>query len=281
MWHSKTGTCPKCREKFDKTSLRTQWAIAKVIDNSIAKCGFCSWSGPFVNYNQHIIVDCKEVMLKCPLGCNTELKRGALEEHYKTCTCRYIECDFCKVKVPAKLSQSHEGVCMKRTVMCSNNCGKKISAKDINYHLEEECDLRTKKCRFAKVTDCQFTGTNEKLEEHYTKCSETHFQSLLGTIYKLKDKIEKFEKSAKAYSTLSSFSSSMEASFGDLVEFKPLTVTWSTGTKRVSGSASKSWSFVLSSTAVKGPFKARIKVTGLNFQDSNGWKICIGVFNST
>lgn len=271
-WLIKNGTCPKCRQKYSKEELKPQWVFAKIIQSAIVQCPNtgCEWKGRFDMLDHHKLNECKLEDCCCPIGCGEKFKRSSVEEHKSKCLHRKVACKYCQSFVPLKAVADHENVCAKNVVECPKHCGIKLLAREIESHIKEECEYGEIPCKFAKTAACPFVGNKEKLEEHYAGYIEKHLEVLTQTVISLNQAIEAYEKQ-----TMQNLPAVISQP-GD----KEFDVVWSTGNKKVSGSAIKAWSFFLSKQTIQGNFKARLKITDLNHSDPNGWKICLGIYNS-
>ena len=273
-WLVKNNTCPKCRLGFTKESLKPQWIFARIIKNAPVYCSNtgCKWAGTQENLESHLALDCGEVVCVCTMGCGNKVKRSEMKTHLESCELRFVECKYCKVSITLKNSVSHEKSCYKNLVPCPKDCGKTLVASQVESHLKEECENCDIRCRFAKIAGCEYTGSKERLAEHYKTEQEKHIFMLADTIFKLQDRIDVMEKWGREFSSFGVLSPKHDAGGTDLV--------WSNGEKRVYGSAKGSWSFFLTQTPIEHNFKANIKVVDINQADTNGWKACIGIFNT-
>lgn len=282
QWHAKTGTCPKCREKFDKESMRPQWVIKRIIENSPVRCTNenCKWTGPQGALCAHVLSDCSETVVKCPMECGKEMKRANLQTHLKDCPQREVQCGFCELKIKFKDKQTHEASCLKNVVVCPNGCGKSLPAPMIELHSKEECTEGKRACKFAKTAGCTFVGDKTALADHYAASIETHMMALATAIRKLQEKVEAYERAAPFVPA--GLPAVMNGSVPHAMPaLRPIPITWSNGSTRAAGTVNKGWSFFLTSLTLKDPFIARVRVASLNTYDTNTWKICLGVFNSS
>jgi len=273
-WLAKNGTCPKCRESFRKEALKPQWIFAKIIKSALVTCSNsnCKWTGPYDALEEHLSSECLETVCFCSFGCGIQNKRSEIIEHEKTCELRIIDCKFCKVRGSQKAISAHEADCCKNLVSCPNGCGKILSSSAMKHHMKEDCEKGEMKCRFAKTAGCKFIGNKEQLAEHYIKSRAEHLLLLGNSVNMLQEAIEKIEKARKETILLAAAPPRVDSGGG---------IVWTNGTKFVSGALKSGWSVFLSKTNISGNFRARIRIAQVNEADMNGWKICIGVFNST
>ena len=280
-WLSKNGSCPKCRESFNKESLKPQWIFEKIIKNAAVTCSNtgCKWSGPYSDLDAHIATECPETICFCTFGCGTQDKRSVIEVHEKSCELRSIECKYCNAKGQCKTITGHEESCFKNAKPCPKGCGQVLCAGVVEQHIKEECEKGEINCKFMKTAGCTFVGAKDKLQEHCASSKIEHLRMLAETIYRLQDQIEKLEKSKRKVE----FEAVSKGSATPMITPKQDPgggICWSNGNKRIAGSAKSGWSFFLTQKTLPSSFKAQVKVTELNAKDTNGWKICLGVFNS-
>jgi len=280
MWLDKHGTCPKCRQKYSKGELKPQWIIANIIKQAAVACpnSGCCWTGRYDMLEQHQLTECKEANCPCAFGCGEKIKRSSQEEHNKVCELRRVACNYCKSLVLFKKVEEHEHCCIKNVIQCPQ-CSKELLWRDLELHQREECDKAEIKCKFANIAQCEFKGTKEKLEEHYINGMESHIELLTSVVYGLQVKIEGYEKIRYQYQIPCMNGTSLICSPTTMPK-NSFDINWSNGDKKANGSIPKAWSVILTNKSIPGNFRARIKILELNSTDQNGWKICVGIFNS-
>ncbi len=277
-WLAKNGTCPKCREAFQKDSLKPQWIFATIIKNATVFCSNtgCKWSGSYDSLEQHLTAECGKTICFCSLGCGKQMAREELVKHSALCEYRKVACKHCGILYPFQSVDAHETNCFRSLVACPKGCGKRMLASQLELHIKEECDLGDLMCKFRKTAGCEFVGTKEKLALHYAASQELHLRLLAANVFGLYERIEQYEKSRRTTAPEPEICSKGEAGGGaDIVD-----LSWSTGSKKVFGSQRGGWSFFLSNKTIKSEFRARVRVAELNPHDGNAWKICLGVFGS-
>lgn len=268
QWLAKNGGCPKCRCKFSKDDLKPQTNFAKMIQSAEVQCSLtgCTWKGRYDMLEHHLLVECKEEMVLCSFGCGIKIKRQLLSEHCGICEFRRVTCSHCNSILPWKKYKVHELFCAMNISKCPQ-CGIEMLAKDLESHLKDVCEKSNTRCRFYISGGCTFEGTKEGLEAHYTANVSKHLEMLMNTIIEVQKKIEELEKNRRSIKPNP-----------DPTKF--IDVNWTNGAKKTFGTTSKSWSFVITSKVIAGNFRARIRISDLNADDQNSWKICMGLLNS-
>ena len=275
-WLKKDSTCPKCRNTVNKDLLRPHRIFANMINSSTFTCTNegCGWSGAHSTFQQHIMTECLEQLCYCPLGCTMQGKRKDVDVHTRECEQRIAECKHCNAKGHFKETSVHEKNCQMREVTCPNACEIKIAASLLTTHLEEECKKRKMICKFKKFIDCEFVGENEEaLLEHYTTARVEHLEKLARQVKEFQTKLDKMYQGDKSIVEVTPRSP-------ERASVNHINMVWSNNNKIVSGTVENYWSFFLSKTNLPTPFKARIKIVSVNNGDTNGWKLCLGVFNT-
>eukprot|EP00826_Nyctotherus_ovalis_P058919 TRINITY_DN8148_c0_g1_i1.p1 TRINITY_DN8148_c0_g1~~TRINITY_DN8148_c0_g1_i1.p1 ORF type:complete len:415 (-),score=89.94 TRINITY_DN8148_c0_g1_i1:36-1280(-) len=275
-WLKKDSSCPKCRNTVSKDSLKVHRVFASMIDNSVIACNNegCKWAGPFATLQLHIMTECPEQLCYCPFGCTAQSKRSAIEEHVKSCELRITECRHCHARGQFKEIAAHEGNCQLGEIACPNECGMSVASSQLETHLSEQCKKRKMVCKFKKFIDCGFVGDSEEsLALHYTADRVLHLEKLAGKVNELQEKVDEMYGGGRTTPEITPKTS--EISNNSFIDVK-----WSNSSKIVSGTVSNYWSFFLSMTSIAKPFKTRIKIASVNEADTNGWKICLGVFNT-
>eukprot|EP00826_Nyctotherus_ovalis_P065598 TRINITY_DN9645_c0_g2_i4.p1 TRINITY_DN9645_c0_g2~~TRINITY_DN9645_c0_g2_i4.p1 ORF type:complete len:413 (+),score=104.27 TRINITY_DN9645_c0_g2_i4:139-1377(+) len=274
-WLKKNDTCPKCRNTVGKDSLKPNLVFSNMIKYSVVSCNNekCSWKGPYATLRAHLTADCPEQECYCPFGCTVKHKRCDMETHTKNCELRIFECRYCHAKGQYREVAEHENRCELGMVDCPNSCGRQVALSALPVHLESSCKNRKIVCKFNNFIDCDFVGGDEEmLLGHYERNKVQHLERLAERVIELQKKIDSmYQSEGPAYAPETTPKSNGI----------PIDVYWSNNSKKAAGTTVNYWSFYLSSMSISKPFKARIKVNSVNTSDANGWKICLGVFNTS
>ena len=147
--------CPTCRERnfgvFPDRGLQNSLYSFKV--QCPSKNQGCDWEGELRHLDGHLntnsqgqqrFLGCEFVEKECSM-CFNLFPRGILEMHeMKKCPSRPYTCEYCSNynSTFEDVVQKHWLECPYRSVPCTNECGVYPLRKDLQYHLEHECDLR-------------------------------------------------------------------------------------------------------------------------------------------
>lgn len=70
--------------------------ILKIKVYCILKDQGCTWTGPYLNLDNHLTKECPAVQLQCQnFGCEVTTKRSAFNKHQEKCGYRPKQCKFC------------------------------------------------------------------------------------------------------------------------------------------------------------------------------------------
>ena len=137
--------CEYCGHKDTYTAITGEQGSRKHTQMSMSS--FCRRRRRIKNQNHY--TECPEYPLACPNRCGvTGIRRRAMSDHHSSCPLEPLTC-------------TNEG------------CGERVSRKDLQTHLQEECYYRPYECEYCghKDTYTAITGKNYvKVENHYSEC---------------------------------------------------------------------------------------------------------------
>lgn len=147
--------CPKCRNNefdvFPDRGLRNALYGFKV--HCVYKEEGCNWTGELRYLENHLNVEpkleqkffgCEFLNLRCST-CEKSFPRHSLENHeMKACLGRHYTCEYCHDHSGRfeMVVANHWPECLYRELPCPNDCGVYPLKKDLQYHLENKCELR-------------------------------------------------------------------------------------------------------------------------------------------
>jgi len=258
--------CPVCSSKGSIASLVAQPTFNELINMSLVRCPKCEWSGNYESYPEHE-KKCSPNTVACPQGCGFLAIKIRLNQHMLECRLRKLFCADCNEPILYEEQLFHDEVCSRRTILCPSGCGEKFPVLGKSLHMEV-CAGAKPTCPF-EFSGCTFSDKNkeEANKGHQNQGFIDHLTMLGLTLSKLMSK-------ANVVEHIPIVSKVPVPTIGS-----PLTVLWENGKKVISGKK-VGWSFALSDRALNGNFMVRIKINNVNTTDTNGWKICLGLFTS-
>ena len=268
------GTCPICFDPWSKEQLKSQIEVAELINQSVATCPQCSWTGQYQVLEKHSKNNCQNTLVTCQYGCGASAPRKFIAEHEATCRSKKVECKSCKKIFSEKEFSEHETFCPEKEMDCPV-CASRIKLFEIDIHTKT-IHPENPVCMFS-FAGCYFVPKAEAtLEMHYKEAMDKHLDMLCTTVAVLEDKLEKIEKGAQPDKELA-MPSPAAKQYQALPKVYP--IKWSTGSNQIAGSKKGGWSFFLSNAAVSGNFVVKLRILALA-NDPNTWKMCLGLFNS-
>ena len=189
--------CPVCNGSFSTTLLDR--SLQRTINNLEVCCSFkesgCMWTGELNNLSEHLNVDesskdyhrergCCYAPLECP-HCREELQRKVVIYHEtRECIKRPYCCVMCGEfkSTFEEVTNIHTPVCPSQLVPCPKECGKSISLKTMDKHLNEECPLQLTKC-VCSYAGCDVKLLRKDMEDHISQ-NLAHHLSLTAVSHK-------------------------------------------------------------------------------------------------
>ena len=130
----------------------------------------CDWSDELKNLDSHLnpsssssppFVGCNYVQLQCST-CKKMYPRSELELHEsKHCLKRRHTCEYCSDYEGTfeDVAKNHWPECLYRSVPCSNKCGVFPLRKDLEHHIEAECNCRSEEVDVQNIKLSLATGS--------------------------------------------------------------------------------------------------------------------------
>lgn len=121
-------TCPVGRLPLQSSHLRKIIVFDSLVESLEAFCqnreDGCTWTGSLENRNTHLQQCLKEPVPCTHAGCLQIVKREELAVHQASCDWRSLDCECCRIVIPAQEMQRHQRyVCRKSPVPCPFGCG--------------------------------------------------------------------------------------------------------------------------------------------------------------
>ena len=157
----------------------------------------CDWEGSLNMFITHRST-CQYTLLPCSNQCKDEkgvalrYYRKDLDEHLAVCPYRKTTCPHCEVTVMHVNIPSHDAVCTKKVVQCSNaDCTVTMPRDQLDEHLKKDCQHSLLPCKYARI-GCALKRKRNDLAEHEDDAS-MHLERAMETITTLKQKVAKME----------------------------------------------------------------------------------------
>lgn len=193
--NDRLGSCPNCRHSplsiFKDGRSRRSIKQLKLSCRNEDKG--CEWSGALESYTQHEC-ECRFQLVACSnWNCSEEFQWRFLEEHLKNeCPERKVKCEVCQKKVTYQQMQSHDDVCPKVEVECTNSgCTVKIYRDQLSAH-RNVCPKQKISCPY-RLSGCVVAILREDRDKHLQENIESHSAVADMTIKHLQDKLDDAE----------------------------------------------------------------------------------------
>ena len=190
-WLEKQAICPICKRDVQKTELKQDEGVWKIIGSYKVKCAnqSCTWQGKYCERESHVEKYCEFTEITCELGCGEKYQRKSAQTHLTDCSFAPVICQACKGGFrKCKLSE-HSLECPAMPVECPNKCAQSVPRSHLKEHLLRECSERLLPCKY-NVGGCKFQGNNANLEAHYKESMETHLNTTYDLVTDLMNKIQ-------------------------------------------------------------------------------------------
>ena len=146
----------------------------------------CIWKGKLKELNDHLVI-CKKEQITCPnKECNEIVLREDFENHKKNCKFNPIICNLCGLQLIKEEINKHDLECMKKEILCPQNCGEKFERNKLQEHLNI-CKMTIIDCPF-KAVGCEEKFQRINISEK-NKNIDSHLNLLLIDYLKFKEKI--------------------------------------------------------------------------------------------
>ena len=162
-----TVFCKECLEKYltennhrcpasNKISIKEPQFIPAIdmhISSLKMKCkNFykgCEFKGTIEKFREHIINECGKELIKCHnKGCEEMIMREKINQHSKECLYRYVNCNFCNLKIKFFELQKHFKQCkekLKIDLKCGENETKAKSADPFDFEGDNNINSENEK----------------------------------------------------------------------------------------------------------------------------------------
>ena len=166
-------TCPTCRKEFitmeDIGSSKAIGAFKVKCPNSPEGC---KWEGDLGNAEEHLTKKCQQQTVECSEGCGEMMKRQLLQNHTEhDCPNRRYTCPHCDhVGVHRNVTTVHFTNCREFPLLCPAGCGKEITRRNMESHLNTECPEEYILCKFT-MFGCDTAVRRREKESHFSDTS--------------------------------------------------------------------------------------------------------------
>ena len=152
-------------------------------DNAI-----CEWEGTVATLETHVDT-CEFTLLPCPNQCQEHLMKKDLPHHLeRDCLNRDFECQHCgEMGTFTNIIFDHDDICEKKIVPCPNaDCTETMPRKDIEKHLNTECEYAVVACKYENIGCCKILKRREMAAHELD--DKIHFHMAIDTVNELKKK---------------------------------------------------------------------------------------------
>ena len=152
----------------------------------------CKWKGTVATLKMHVAT-CEFTLLPCPNQCQdnsdniVHLMRKDLPHHLeRDCPNRDYKCQHCgKEGTFTKISLVHDKICEKKIVPCPNaDCTETMPRKDIEKHLNTECEYAVIACKYVNIGCCKEFQRREMAAHELD--DKIHLHMAIDTVNELK-----------------------------------------------------------------------------------------------
>lgn len=100
-WNVNKGSCPKCRNEFERNDRNLNYALDGITKNLKVKCqnSGCTWKGIYKEAKDHD-QNCPKLIVDCTnSGCDYVTRRERLSSHLQGCSKEKVSCPECRWKI--------------------------------------------------------------------------------------------------------------------------------------------------------------------------------------
>ena len=152
----------------------------------------CQWEGTVGTLEAHVDT-CSFALVPCTNKCKDHnddiihFMRKSLNKHLKNdCPNRDHKCEYCGEKgTYAHITQIHDKICELKILPCPNKCTKIMQRRDIEKHVELECEYTVIACKFKNI-GCTTEMKRGDMAAHEQDDS-LHLRKALNAVVKLQD----------------------------------------------------------------------------------------------
>ena len=151
--------------------------------------------------DSHVMAEngCSVAAVECPNGCREELTRKDVQVHVDTiCRLREVECEYCHQRGRYEsIINGHYDQCLEIPIPCTNDCGKFVTRRTLQAHLENECSAL---CPFHRA-GCSAIVAYKDLETHTASCLNKYLPKAFLLLQKemgsLKSQLQSVQEESK------------------------------------------------------------------------------------
>ena len=166
----------------------------------------CEWEGTVGTLDKHL-AECEFALVPCPKECKDIsgkvkhfIKKQVKEHLRRACPNRDYTCKHCGEKgTYAEITRVHDEVCDMKLLPCPNECGATIPRKNIDEHVQNDCEYTVIPCKFQNI-GCKREMKREKMAAHEND-DKLHLHMALNAVVKLQDANTKLEENSRTLKT--------------------------------------------------------------------------------
>lgn len=182
QWQVQSQPCPLCSEQpfflfLDKFMQRR--TNERVVSCERRSEG-CRWEGKLRHRASHQAA-CGYVVLACPNGCGTTVRRQELSKHLDAdCPKRPFSCGHCDLRATyEEIVARHWDECADFPLQCPNACGAAAIQRSRLEQHRDECPTEEVPCELAGV-GCKVRPRRRDLEAHMERETQAHLRLLVA-----------------------------------------------------------------------------------------------------
>jgi hypothetical protein len=203
-YFEKFGNCPISKTPLVFNDVHKLLNYDHIFNNLHINCpnkGFgCEWVDNTFRRENHIL-ECKFEMIFCRnKECGMKIMRKDLTNHLSLCQFTIVSCNFCKMEFMRSQIKQHLGEsCIFRELPCTQGCGLKIIACQMDEHVKKSCDLTIVNCDFREY-NCDDLIIRKDMRKHFISDGYKHELNIIDYIMKFDSKIiENLNRISKAF----------------------------------------------------------------------------------
>ena len=187
--------CPECKKETKELIPKETFNESILNLNMVCKnrVDFCTWTGKFKDYKEHLTNYCPKEYINCPnKNCVVKLLREQMPEHLSKCEFVENVCDKCQMKYTSKNKEEHKNVCPKEIIKCQKGCEAFMERKDIKKH-KDNCPNEIIECPY-KDLGCDDKFMRKDIKSRRDNDKEKHLYLAIDIVRELKKENSELKK---------------------------------------------------------------------------------------
>ena len=175
--------CDHCRQKMQYKMLENHYTTC--VEFPLQCPNECKEKLRRKEVSSHVKNECPNTILNCINKCGTQLKRCEMQNHCENkCQYRKVNCKHCRVIILFKEIDTHNKTCPEFPLLCSNECLKELTRKQLKSHIENDCPNTIIECPYKKM-GCEEMMKRRDVEDHEKKFKSKHLKVMANKMLEM------------------------------------------------------------------------------------------------